>query len=46
MLTYQLLILIIPVRMVGNTMSLALAATDRQTARTVAVTVTAALNVC
>lgn len=44
-LTYQLLILIIPVRMVGNTMSLALAATDRQTARTVAVTVTAVLNV-
>lgn len=44
-LTYQLLILIIPVRMIGNTMSLSLAATDRQTSRTVAVSVTAALNV-
>lgn len=44
-LTYQLLILIIPVRMVGNTMSLSLAATDRQTSRTVAVAVTAVLNV-
>jgi O-antigen/teichoic acid export membrane protein len=44
-LTYQLLILIIPVRMIGNTLSLSLAATDRQTSRTVAVAVTAALNV-
>jgi O-antigen/teichoic acid export membrane protein len=44
-LTYQLLILIIPVRMVGNTISLCLAATDRQRARTIAVTVTAAANV-
>jgi O-antigen/teichoic acid export membrane protein len=45
LLTYQLLILIIPVRMVGNTISLCLAATDRQKARTIAVAVTAAANV-
>ncbi|SFL25673.1 flippase [Geodermatophilus ruber] len=44
-LTYQLLVLIIPVRMVGHTLSLSLAATDRQTARTVAVTVAAVANV-
>jgi O-antigen/teichoic acid export membrane protein len=44
-LTYQLLVLVIPVRMLGNTFSLALAATDNQTPRTVAVSVAAALNV-
>ena len=44
-LTYQLLALVIPVRMAGHTLSLSLAATDRQTARTVAVTVTALVNV-
>lgn len=44
-LTYQLLVLVIPVRMVGNTFSLSLAATDRQTPRTVAVTTAAVLNV-
>lgn len=45
LLTYQLLILIIPVRMVGNTISLCLAATDRQKSRTIAVAVTAVANV-
>lgn len=43
--TYQVLVLVIPVRMLGNTLSLSLAATDRQKRRTVAVTVVAALNV-
>ena len=43
-LTYQLLVLVIPVRMVGHTLSLSLAATDRQTRRTVAVTVAAVAN--
>jgi O-antigen/teichoic acid export membrane protein len=37
-LAYQLLVLVIPVRMLGHTFSLALAATDRQTHRTLAVT--------
>jgi len=42
--TYQVLVLVIPVRMIGNTISLALVATDRQRARMVAVTGAAALN--
>ena len=45
MLTYQLLVVIVPVRMVGHTMSLALSASDRQTSRTVAVVAAAALNI-
>ena len=44
-LTYQLLVLVIPVRMVEHTLSLSLAATDQQTRRTVAVTVAAVANV-
>jgi O-antigen/teichoic acid export membrane protein len=44
-LTYQLLVLVIPVRMLGHTFSLSLAATDNQTPRTVAVSVAAVLNV-
>lgn len=44
-LTYQLLIVVIPVRMLGHTFSLSLAATDNQTPRTVAVSVAAVLNV-
>lgn len=44
-LTYQVLVLAIPLRMLGHTMSLSLAAADRQTRRTMAVTVVAALNV-
>ena len=44
-LTYQLLVLVIPVRMLSHTFSLALAAMDRQTRRTVAVTTAAATNV-
>ena len=44
-LTYQLLVLIIPVRMLGNTLSLALSSADLQTKRTVAVTAAAALNI-
>ncbi len=44
-LTYQLLILVIPVRMAGNTMSLSLAATDRQRSRTIAVLGAAVLNI-
>lgn len=44
-LTYQLLVLVIPVRMIGHTFSLALAAADRQARRTIAVTVVALLNV-
>jgi O-antigen/teichoic acid export membrane protein len=44
-LTYQLLVLVIPVRMLGHTFSVALAAADRQTRRTVAVAVVAILNV-
>ncbi|MGY1681896.1 flippase [Geodermatophilus sp. SYSU D01176] len=43
-LTYQLLALMIPIRMASNTMSLSLAATDRQVPRTVAVSVITALN--
>jgi O-antigen/teichoic acid export membrane protein len=43
-LTYQLLALVIPVRMLGHTLSLSLAATDRQTPRTVAVSVAAVAN--
>jgi O-antigen/teichoic acid export membrane protein len=44
-LTYQLLIAVIPIRMAGHTFSMSLAATDRQTLRTVAVASAAALNV-
>jgi O-antigen/teichoic acid export membrane protein len=44
-LTYQLLVLVIPVRMLSHTFSLALAAMDRQTRRTVAVSTAAAVNV-
>jgi O-antigen/teichoic acid export membrane protein len=44
-LTYQLLIVVIPVRMAANTMSLSLAATDRQTPRTIAVSAAAVLNI-
>jgi len=44
-LTYQLLIVVIPIRMAGQTASQSLAATDHQKARTVAVTGAAALNI-
>ncbi|MGY1620131.1 flippase [Geodermatophilus sp. SYSU D00691] len=44
-LTYQLLVVVIPVRMLGHTLSLSLAAIDRQSARTVAVTVVALVNI-
>ena len=44
-LTYQLLVLVIPVRMLSHTFSLSLAAMDRQTRRTVAVTAAAVGNV-
>jgi O-antigen/teichoic acid export membrane protein len=44
-LTYQLLVLVIPVRMLSHTFSLSLAAMDRQTRRTVAVATAAAANV-
>ena len=44
-LTYQLLVLVIPVRMLSHTFSLSLAAMDRQTRRTVAVAMAAAANV-
>jgi O-antigen/teichoic acid export membrane protein len=44
-LAYQLLVLVIPVRMLGHTFSLALAATDRQTQRTIAVTGVALLSI-
>ncbi len=44
-LTYQLLVLVIPMRMLGNTLSLSLAAVDRQNGRTAAVTVVAVVNV-
>jgi O-antigen/teichoic acid export membrane protein len=44
-LTYQLLVLVIPVRMVGHTFALSLSATDNQTPRTIAVAVAAVLNV-
>jgi O-antigen/teichoic acid export membrane protein len=43
-LTYQLLVLVIPLRMVGHTLSLALSATDGQGLRTLAVAGTAAAN--
>ncbi len=42
--TYQLLVLVIPIRMLGNTLSLSLAATDRQKPRMVAVAMAAVLN--
>jgi O-antigen/teichoic acid export membrane protein len=45
LLTYVLLILVIPVRMAGNTISLSLAATDHQVARTIAVCGAAVLNI-
>jgi O-antigen/teichoic acid export membrane protein len=44
-LTYQLLIAVIPLRMAANTISLSLTATDHQTARTVAVASAAVLNI-
>jgi O-antigen/teichoic acid export membrane protein len=44
-LTYQLLVAVIPIRMAANTMSMSLAATDRQTPRTIAVAAAAVLNV-
>jgi O-antigen/teichoic acid export membrane protein len=44
-LTYQLLIAVIPIRMAGNTISLSLAATNRQTLRTIAVAAAAGLNI-
>jgi O-antigen/teichoic acid export membrane protein len=44
-LTYQLLVLVIPVRMLSHTFSLSLAAMDRQTRRTVAVCAAAGINV-
>ena len=44
-LTYRLLVIAIPVRMLGNTLSLTLSAADRQTRRTVAVAVAAFCNV-
>jgi O-antigen/teichoic acid export membrane protein len=44
-LTYQLLVLVIPIRMLSHTFSLALAAMDRQTRRTVAVATAAAANI-
>jgi O-antigen/teichoic acid export membrane protein len=43
-LTYRLLIVVIPLRMLGNTFSVMLDAVDRQTRRTVAVTVAALVN--
>jgi O-antigen/teichoic acid export membrane protein len=43
--TYQLLVLVIPIRMLGNTLSLSLVAADRQKARMIAVAVAAGLNV-
>ncbi len=42
--TYQLLVLVIPVRMIGNTFSLSLVATDRQRQRMVAVSGAAGLS--
>jgi len=42
--TYQLLVLCIPVRMLGHTLSLSLAATDRQKHRMIAVATAAAVN--
>jgi O-antigen/teichoic acid export membrane protein len=45
LVTYLLLVLVIPIRMAGNTISLSLAATDRQKSRTVAVAAAAALNI-
>jgi O-antigen/teichoic acid export membrane protein len=45
LLTYVLLILVIPIRMAGNTISLSLAATDHQLARTIAVSGAAVLNI-
>jgi O-antigen/teichoic acid export membrane protein len=44
-LTYQLLVLVIPVRMLGHTFSLSLAATDNQTPRTIAISAAAVLNI-
>jgi O-antigen/teichoic acid export membrane protein len=42
--TYQLLVLVIPIRMLGNTLSLSLSATDRQKHRMNAVAAAAAFN--
>jgi O-antigen/teichoic acid export membrane protein len=44
-LTYRLLVIAIPVRMLGNTLSITLSAADQQTRRTVAVAVAAVANV-
>jgi O-antigen/teichoic acid export membrane protein len=44
-LAYQLLVPIIPMRMLGNSLGTALTAADRQTQRTVAVAVAAVVNV-
>ena len=44
-LAYQLLVPIIPLRMLGNSLGTALTASDRQTQRTIAVGVAAAVNV-
>ena len=43
--TYQLLVLVIPVRMLGNTLSLSLVAADRQRYRMFAVAAAAGINV-
>jgi O-antigen/teichoic acid export membrane protein len=44
-LTYRLLAVAIPVRMLGNTLSITLSAADQQTRRTVAVAVAAVANI-
>lgn len=44
-LTYRLLVLVIPIRMLGNTLSMVLTATDQQTRRTIAVAAAAVANV-
>jgi O-antigen/teichoic acid export membrane protein len=44
-LAYQLLVPIIPLRMLGNSLGTALTAADRQTQRTIAVGIAAAVNV-
>jgi O-antigen/teichoic acid export membrane protein len=44
-LTYRILVIAIPVRMLGNTLSLTLSATNREKSRTVAVAIAAAGNV-
>jgi O-antigen/teichoic acid export membrane protein len=44
-LAYRLLVIAIPVRMLGNTLSITLSAADRQTRRTVAVAIAAFCNI-